>query len=111
MLDHDPSTTDQFFTDYCDAEGNWGPLLVFRPRREETLSVVRVLAMSLLLGVSFGLLGDVLLLLAARVLDKTPSSPFSLPAVLTLAYFVVGQLTIAPAWNRRAERLRRHTRR
>ncbi len=111
MIEHDPTQDDRLFTDYCDAETNWGPLLFFRPARNERIGVGRVLTMSLLLGCLFGLLGDVILLLIGRALNRPFESPYILPSVLTIAYFVAGQFTFVPAWNRRALRLSRLSRR
>ena len=105
MPPNDLPDADRFFNDYCDAEANWGPLLFLRPARHERLGLRRTLAMSLLLGSSFGVLGDVLLLVAARLLHKPSMSPLPFPLVLTVAYFIVQRVTIAPAWNRRAARL------
>jgi len=107
MPPNDAPEADRFFIDYCDAEANWGPLLFLRPARHERLGLRRTLAVSLLLGSLFGVIGDVLLLLAARFLHKPGVSPFPFPLVLTVAYFVVQRVTIAPAWNRRAARLAR----
>jgi hypothetical protein len=110
MASNDLPEADRFFVDYCDSEANWGPLLFLRPARHERLGLRRTLVMSVLLGSVFGVLGDVLLLLAARFLHKPSVSPLPFPLVLTVAYFVVQRVTIAPAWNRRAARLARSSR-
>lgn len=107
MTPNDVPEADRFFIDYCDAEANWGPLLFLRPARHERLSLARTLGMSLLLGSLFGVIGNVLLLVAAHVLHKPCVSPLAFPVVLTVAYFVATRVTIAPAWNRRAARLTR----
>lgn len=107
MASNDLSPTDRFLTDYCDAEANWGPLLFLRPARHERLGLGRTLVMSVLLGSLFGVIGNVLLLLAARLLHRPCASPFAFPLVLTVGYFAVTRLTIVPAWNRRAARLSR----
>jgi hypothetical protein len=111
MLEPNPTQDDNLFTDYCDAESNWGPLLAFRPARHERIGLGRVLSMSLLLGCLFGVVGNVLLLLAGRLLERPVLSPWILPAVLTGVYFLVGRLTFVPAWNRRAARLSRLSKR
>jgi hypothetical protein len=107
MIEHDPTDGDRLFTDYCDAETNWGPLLFFRPAQHERIGIARTLAMSFLLGALFGVIGNVCLLLLGRVLNRPYTSPYVLPAVLTAVYFVIGRLTFVPAWNRRAVRLSR----
>jgi hypothetical protein len=110
MIERDPTPDDRLFTDYCDAETNWGPLLFFRPARNERIGLGRALAMSLLLGCLFGVIGNVILLLIGRALSRPFESPYILPSVLTVAYFVAAELTFVPAWNRRALRLSRLSR-
>jgi hypothetical protein len=105
------SQDDRLFTDYCDAESNWGPLLFFRPAQHERIGVGRTLAMSLLLGSLFGVVGNIILLVAGRLLHRPFTSPYALPSVLTSVYFVIGRLTFVPAWNRRALRLSQSSRR
>lgn len=111
MFEPNPTQDDNLFTDYCDAESNWGPLLAFRPARHERIGIGRAFSMSLLLGCLFGVVGNVLLLLAGRLLERPVLSPWVLPAVLTGVYFLVGRLTFVPAWNRRAARLSRLSKR
>jgi hypothetical protein len=110
MFEQDP-TQDDLFTNYCDSESNWGPLVVFRPARHERIGIRRALTMSVLLGSIFGIAGNVVLLLAGRFLHRPVLSPWVLPAVLTGVYFLVGRLTFVPAWNRRAARLSRLSKR
>jgi hypothetical protein len=99
---------DRLFVDYCDIEANWGPLLFLRPARNARLSALRLLMMSTLLGVAFGMMGNVILLILGRLVHHPyATSPYALPIGLTATYFCVAQLTIAPAWNRRAARLAR----
>jgi hypothetical protein len=107
MIEPEPTEGDRLFTDYCDAETNWGPLLFIRPERHEPIGVGRTLVMSALLGALFGVIGNVVLLLVARSLHRPNASPYMLPAVLTAIYFLIGRLTFVPAWNRRAARLSR----
>ena len=109
MASNDVPEADRFFTDYCDAEANWGPLLFLRPAQHPRLGLARTLVLSSLLGSLFGVIGNVLLLVAGRILHKPHGSPLAFPIVLTVAYFVVTRVTIAPAWNRRAARLARST--
>jgi hypothetical protein len=106
MIHKDP-THDRIFTDYCDSEDNWGPLLMFRPALHERMRAGRMLALSALLGLLFGVPGSVVLLLVGRLYHR-PSAPlFALPAALTAVYFAVSLLTFVPAWNRRAARVSR----
>ena len=111
MFEQDPTQDDRLFTDYCDSESNWGPLLAFRPARHERIGVGRAFAMSFLLGCLFGVVGNVVLVLVGRFVNRPVLAPWVLPAVLTAAYFLVGRLTFVPAWNRRAARLSRLSKR
>lgn len=109
MLKRDSSHDDRLFTDYCDSKANWGPLVFFRPTQDQRMSVGRTLAMSVLLGLLFGVPGSIVLLLTARLLHKPDTSLFALPTALTAIYFAAAWLTFVPAWNRRAARLARST--
>ena len=111
MTQHDSNRDDRLFTDYCDSKANWGPLLVFRPLQHERMSAGRTLAMSVLLGLSFGVPGSIVLLLVGRLLHRPDPSLFALPTVLTAVYFAAAWITFVPAWNRRAVRLARSTKR
>ena len=111
MIQNDPTHDDRLFTDYCDAKTNWGPLLPFRPSQHERLGVGRTLAMSVLLGFLFGVPGSIVLSFAGRLLHRPAVSLFALPMALTAVYFMAAWLTFVPAWNRRAVRLARSTKR
>lgn len=67
--------------------------------------------MSVLLGSLFGLAGNVILLAVGQALHRPAGSPYAFPAGLTLAYFLIASVTFAPAWNRRAAKLARSSRR
>jgi len=98
---------DDLLTAFCDHDRKWGPILFLRPARHERLGLVRTFVMAVLPGACLGLLGSILLLLAARALGKTAPPVFAFPLALTCIYFAVCRLTIVPAWNRRAARISR----
>ena len=54
---HSPPEFDALFTQFVDSDHQWGPLLFLRPRVYERLGVRRVLALAVLVGLSFGMLG------------------------------------------------------
>jgi hypothetical protein len=93
--------------DFCDHDPNWGPLLFLRPERREKMSPLRTAAGAVLLGLPYGLLATILLALFARVMARPAPALFIFPLLLTLGYWLVAQLTLARAWNRRAARLAR----
>jgi hypothetical protein len=107
MLPNDVFPSDRVFTDFCDRDANWGPLLFLRPAREARISAARTGLGALILGLPYGLLATILLSLLARAVAQPAPSLAHFPLLLTLGYWLVAQLTLARAWNRRAERLAR----
>jgi len=99
--------SDHVFTEFCDRDSNWGPLLFLRPAQQERIGVARTVAGAVLLGLPFGLLATILLTLCARVLVRPAPALMEFPLLLTSGYWLVAQLTLARAWNRRAARLAR----
>ncbi len=95
--------TDERFNELSDRDTFWGPLLAFRPEKRRCISSVRAVAMSATLGGFYGML---LNLAVALIFRKSAHhhvpSVIMMPAILTLTYFVAIQLTLGPAWNRRA---------
>ena len=107
MLTTDLLPDDDVFTDFCDRDSNWGPLLFLRPSRRERMSWLLTAAGALLLGLPYGLLATILLGLCARLFSQPTPSIVQFPLFLTLGYWLVAQFTLARAWNRRAARLAR----
>jgi len=107
MLPNDVLPSDRVFTDFCDRDSNWGPLLFLRPAREQRMSVARTALGALLLGLPYGLLATILMTLLARAFSQPLPSPTYFPLLLTFGYWLVAHLTLARAWNRRADRLAR----
>ncbi|HEY4106654.1 MAG TPA: hypothetical protein VGM44_22290 [Polyangiaceae bacterium] len=107
MNDGSRTHLDEFFTRFVDTDEHWGPLLFLRPRVTQSLNTARVLALSVLLGVAFGLLGSILLALVARAAHRPAIDVSVFPLTMTAIYFVLCQATFVPAWNRRALRLAR----
>jgi len=99
------SHVDELFTRVLDADQQWGPLLFLRPSSAERFGVARVFALSVLVGGGFGLPGSIFLALCARAAHRAPLPVFVFPLVLTAIYFCLCQLSVVPAWNRRALRL------
>jgi hypothetical protein len=105
MANHSHAHFDELFTRFVDSDHHWGPLLFLRPNASEPLRVARVLTLAALVGIAFGLLGSILLSLAARLADRPALAVHIFPLTLTALYFCLCQLTFVPAWNRRALRL------
>ncbi len=110
MANHSHPQFDDLFTRFVDSDHHWGPLLFLRPRANQSLGVPRVLTLAALVGVAFGLLGSILLALAARASNRPALALHVFPLTLTALYFLLCQITFVPAWNRRAARLAKRDR-
>ena len=95
--------TDERFNELSDRDAFWGPLLVFRPEKKRCISSFRALAMASTLGGFYGMLLNLALTLICRHTAHRAPAVYLMPAMLTLTYFVAFQLTLGPAWNRRAK--------
>ena len=106
-MDNRTFRADDRLNNFNDQDEMWGPLLFLRPERHQPLSVLRVLAISGLLGSFYGMLGNVVLGLLARVGSSDKPSVLMMPLLLTAVYFTCAQISVAAAWNRRARLLSR----
>jgi hypothetical protein len=95
--------TDERFNELSDRDAFWGPLLAFRPEKRRCISSARALAMASTLGGFYGMLLNLAVALIFRKgAHHHLPSVLMMPAILTLTYFIAFQLTLGPAWNRRA---------
>ena len=99
--------TDERLNELSDKDAVWGPLLAFRPEKNRCIGGARVLAMASILGGFYGIVLDVALLLVYRHSSQHCPPAYVMPAILTLTYFAAFQLTLGPAWNRRARLMAR----
>jgi len=95
--------TDERFNELSDRDAFWGPLLVFRPEKDRCISSFRAFCMAATLGVFYGMLLNLALALICRHSAHRVPAVHLMPSILTLTYFVAFQLTLGPAWNRRAK--------
>jgi hypothetical protein len=98
---------DDRLNQFSDRDDMWGPLLFLRPEKRELMSRSRVMLISALLGLFYGMLGNVVLALLAEAGPGGRPSSLVMPTILTGMYFVCAELSIAGAWNRRARQLSR----
>lgn len=95
--------TDERFNELSDRDAFWGPLLGFRPEKRQCISNLRALTMASTLGGFYGMLLNLAVaLILRRGAHHHLPSVLMMPIILTLTYFVAFQLTLGPAWNRRA---------
>ena len=102
MAQHAQRDTDERFNELSDRDAFWGPLLLFRPEKKRCISSFRALAMATTLGAFYGMLLNLALALICRHSAQRLPALYLMPSILTLTYFVAFQLTLGPAWNRRA---------
>jgi len=95
--------TDERFNELSDKDAFWGPLLAFRPEKKRRISTFRALTMATILGTFYGMLLNFALALICRYTAQRVPAVYMMPSILTLTYFVAFQLTLGPAWNRRAK--------
>jgi|SRR6478609_7676180 len=105
MAQHAQRDTDERFNELSDKDAFWGPLLVFRPEKRRCIGSFRVLTMAATLGTFYGMLLNFALALICHHSAQRLPAGYLMPLVLTLTYFVTFQLTLGPAWNRRAKLL------
>jgi hypothetical protein len=98
---------DHLFIDFCDRDSNWGPLLFLRPPRNERIRWTRCIAGATLLGLPLGIIGSIMMVLFARLVQRPEPTLMYFPAILIVAYWIVGSVTLVRAWNQRAARLAR----
>lgn len=106
-MNHRSYRADERLNEFSDRDDMWGPLLFLRPEQRQLMTPARVLAIAALLGLFYGMLGNVMLALLAQAGPAGKPPMWAMPAVLTAMYFVCAQLSIAAAWNRRARSLAR----
>jgi hypothetical protein len=92
-----------------DHDSQWWPFVFLRPEQGERMTSLRVLALSLLLGTFFGMLANVAVALTGGPLPRPHVLVF--PVSTAFGFFAIFRATFAYSWNRRAARLRAHSRR
>jgi hypothetical protein len=99
--------TDERLNELSDRDAFWGPLLGFRPEKKQCIGSPRVLIMASTLGVFYGMFLNLAVALLCRHGSHHCPPVYVMPAILTSTYFAAFQLTLGPAWNRRARLLTR----
>lgn len=101
------TSLDHLLIEFCDQDHNWWPLLSLRPERAQPLGALRTWTLATLLGLPLGLLANIIIALLARVISGAPPAGWLLPVMIIGLNGLALQLTLVPAWNRRAQRLTR----
>jgi H+/Cl- antiporter ClcA len=106
-MDQRSFRADERLNQFSDRDDMWGPLLFLRPEKRVPMSLLRVLMIAAVLGVFYGMLGNVVLALLAKTGSAGKPPIWMMPTILTGMYFVSAQLSIVGAWNRRARQTSR----
>jgi len=93
-----------------DQDGQWWPFVFLRPSQDERMTSLRVAALSLLLGLFFGMLANLAVAFTASAPAHRPHV-LVFPVCTALGFFAIFRATFAYSWNRRAARLRTRSRR
>ncbi len=88
-----------------DSDGLWGPLCFLRPKPEHFLKSGRALALCMYLGAFHGMGANVVLMIVHRMTEQVVLPIFVLPLLVTAVLFGFAMGALAPAWNRRAQRI------
>jgi hypothetical protein len=97
--------SDERLNELSDRDALWGPLLSFRPDKSRHFSGARVFTLAVVVGGFYGLLLNLGLAMICRLSGQHAPSVYGVPSLLTFTYFAGFQLTLGPAWNRRARLL------
>ncbi|MEP7053550.1 MAG: hypothetical protein ABJB12_24520 [Pseudomonadota bacterium] len=108
MAHWENSEADHRYNEISDNDELWGPLIVFRPAKNQHFSSSRALALFAAFASVYGMLLNVAIAIAAH--HRHLPRPYIVPTTLTLITFAIFQLTLGPAWNRRAFLLARRER-
>ena len=98
---------DERLNELSDKDAFWGPLLAFRPDKRQCISSFRAMTMAAILGSFYGMLLNLVLALICRHSTQRIPALYMMPSILTSTYFIAFQLTLGPAWNRRAKLITR----
>jgi hypothetical protein len=88
-----------------DRDRDWWPFLFLRPARDQRIKPLRIVILAVLYGLPFGMLLDIIYALTGS--EVTMERPYLIPLVMIGGLFFSYSITLARAWNSRADRLRR----
>jgi hypothetical protein len=108
MTHWESSEADKRYNELSDGDGLWGPLVCFRPKRNQAFTRPRALLLSAGFSSVYGMLLNFVIALGSR--GHHLPKVYVVPLTLTLILFAAFELTLGPAWNRRAFLLARRDR-
>ena|SRR6187551_3059657 len=106
-MSNEREQSDSLLLQICDSDSLWGPLVLLRPAHDKLLGRARLLLMSSLYGIFYGMCANAVFALAHHFGGRPPPPLHAAPALLAFGSFLCGELALARAWNRRARRITR----
>ena len=100
MAHWESSEADKRYNELSDSDDLWGPFVGFRPAKNQPFSGVRAFALIAAFTSVYGMLLNFAIAIGAH--GRHLPSAYVMPTTLTLITFAAFQLTLGPAWNRRA---------
>jgi hypothetical protein len=100
MAHRERSESDERYNELSDNDGLWGPFVGFRPAKNQRFSPLRAFALIAAFASVYGMLLNFAIALASRA--RHLPNVYVVPTILTVITFAGFQLTLGPAWNRRA---------
>jgi hypothetical protein len=100
MTHWEHSETDRRYNELSDSDGIWGPFVCFRPKKNQPISHLRALALIGAFCSVYGMLLNFAIALGSH--GHHFPKVYVIPTTLTLITYVAFELTLGPAWNRRA---------
>jgi hypothetical protein len=91
---------DRRYNELSDSDGIWGPFVCFRPKKNQPFTHLRAFALIAAFCSVYGMLLNFAIALGSHG-HHLPKA-YVIPTTLTLITLAAFELTLGPAWNRRA---------
>ena len=105
MAHWERTEVDRRYNELNDSDGLWGPFACFRPAKDQPFTRLRALALIGAICGAYGMLLNIALAIGSR--SQHLPKAYIVPTTLILIVFGAFELTLGPAWNRRAYLLNR----
>ncbi len=100
MAHWERSETDRRYNELSDSDGVWGPFVCFRPDKSRPFTRLRAFALIAAFCSVYGMLLNFAIAIGSH--QQHLPKVYAIPITLTLILFAAFELTLGPAWNRRA---------
>jgi hypothetical protein len=100
MAHWEHSDTDKRYNELSDSDGLWGPFVSFRPEKNQPFTRLRAFSLIAAFCSVYGMLLNFAIVVGSH--GHHFPKVYVIPTTLTLITFAAFELTLGPAWNRRA---------